>query len=143
MAEDYLMILSPITIGFVVGFICPTGRDRAKRVKARPDPWVFGVAWSILYLLIGYSWYLMKDDKYSKVIWPLLIFLLNLWVILEGCTRFRDTRLSLYTLALCFTVSLGAMVYTMNKEEIAAFCLLPLTGWLFFAFNLAFWDFNK
>jgi len=139
---DSWRLYIPLVTGFIFGAICDKNRDKARNVRARPPRWVFGVVWFMLYILIGFSWQLLEGHKYTDYFFLTLLVLLNLWIILESCIYRRNSRFPLYVLALSFTTSLGIVIYGMNIDEIAAIILLPLVGWLFYAFNLGFWDFN-
>ena len=44
-------------VGIITGAIAPVNRvNQYAILRIRPAPWVFGVAWLILYFLVGFAW---------------------------------------------------------------------------------------
>jgi tryptophan-rich sensory protein len=51
---SYILLTAPIILGLGSGYF--VSRKRIPKVKSylSPPPWLFGVVWPILYLLLGY-----------------------------------------------------------------------------------------
>lgn len=94
-------ILLPLILGGIVGFLTSGSMDYEDLVKPflAPPSILFPIAWSIIYLLMGISYFLIKD-KYKELniiyylqlgvnlLWPVIFFTLKLrllasfWIIL-------------------------------------------------------------
>lgn len=138
-----VLLLIPLGLGGVVGMILSlTGQfadyNELFRPPLSPPPWVFFVAWVILYLLMGISSYLVltadqpvgtRSDALwlyfvqlgVNLIWPILFFYFDmrlaafLWIIV------------LIALVIKMTVSF----WFISKP--AALLQIPYVLWLFFA----------
>ena len=69
-----IVIFLPLINGFVIGNkVCNVGESSGETVKFRPPASAFGIAWAILYLCIGLSWffaiYLPNDIKIGGNLW--------------------------------------------------------------------------
>jgi tryptophan-rich sensory protein len=130
-----LIILLPAVIGYLAGYICKVQETSGESVKFRPPPKVFGIAWAILYILIGLSWYYaIKSALNIDMLINIIIFyiLLNIalcsWIYLYSCKK--DKISAVYGLAISFTFAL--MCYTLGNITSKLY-IVPLIGWLFFA----------
>ena len=99
--KNIFYIFLPIVLGGIVGFITSGSMDYEDLVKPflSPPSVLFPIAWSIIYLLMGISYFLIKD-KYKELnivyysqlavnlLWPIIFFTLKLrllasfWIIL-------------------------------------------------------------
>ena len=90
-----ISIIIPNLGGFVIGLIVSKNipwYNNLKQPSFRPPNWLFGVAWTILYTLMGVSSYLIYEDGgFSQNAVPLGIYAGNvvlnwLWsIIFFGC----------------------------------------------------------
>lgn len=137
--QDYILLFTPLVSGFVASAICPMNRDTAgAHLKARPPPWVFGVVWPILYLLIGLAWVRMKKSRYGHQLFGLNVALLCLWLYVYNCDR--DKKGALYVIVSSLGVALATLVYSMTLDSTAGLILAPYVTWLIYATLLSFWD---
>ena len=62
---NLLIIILPLIIGFIVGQLSKPGPwyFKLNKPELTPPSYVFGIAWSILYILIGISYYLALKYK--------------------------------------------------------------------------------
>ena len=126
---EYLLLLTPILSGFIISAICPMGSDSGSDVKFRPPSWVFGVAWPILYLLLGLSWVLAQQkNKNYNYLYLLLNSLLCMWIIVFSC--YNSQKNSVFILL--GTIILAIMCFTSGVMY-SQLALSPLIGWLIFA----------
>lgn len=101
-----------------------------------PPPWVFSVVWTVLYLLMGFSFYLIyqssdKNKSLAYSFYTAQLFLNFLWTF----TFFTldNYSLSLFIIVLLL-VSIAGMIitfYPINKK--AAYLQLPYFIWVCFA----------
>ena len=60
---SYILLTAPIILGLGSGYF--VSRKKIPKVKSylSPPSWLFGVVWPILYLLLGYSSYLIWNSN--------------------------------------------------------------------------------
>jgi tryptophan-rich sensory protein len=126
-----LGVAAPITI---TSILFPAGKDTGSDVPQRPPGYVFGIVWPLLYILIAISWWTVKDWKMSYILYPLLIFMLCLWLVLYKKSKIYG----LWCLLATWTISLGMIISLSFRSETAAWTFLPLVGWLLTASLLNF-----
>lgn len=136
-------VLVPILLGGLVGFLISgsMGYEDMPKPFLAPPAMVFPIVWTILYILMGVSYGILKnkdllDTKtifvyYAQLIvnliWPVLFFVLDfkffsfLWIIL----------------LIILTISMIKNFYAKNK--VSGLIQIPYLIWLFFAayLNLA------
>lgn len=126
-----IAVAFPVTITSV---LFPAGKDTGSNVPQRPPAYVFGIVWPLLYLLISLSWWTVKDWRMSYALYPILIFMLCLWLVL-----YKKSKLyGLWCLLATWTFSMGMLVSLGIRSETAAWLFLPLVGWLLTASLLNF-----
>lgn len=142
--KKYIWIFSPIILGLGSSAIF-VSRSKIPRVRSKWNPpgWVFGIVWPILYLLLGYSSYLVWQDRekgqekkekgekniLQKYIIHLLLLLLW-WPYFVYFPNAIFATISLFLLAIS-AVYIGREFYVINKT--AGYCWIPYIVWLFFA----------
>lgn len=125
-------ILSSLLTGNAFG-----GDPNLIQAPLTPPPWVFGVVWTILYLLTGISLYLIRSGDntlgkqralrlfYSQLvlqfIWPILYFV---W----GVPCISATVIVLLLILVVLTV-----IAFWKENPIAGAILLPYLAWCIFA----------
>jgi tryptophan-rich sensory protein len=125
----------------ISGAIAPVNRvNQYAILRVRPEPWVFGVAWLILYFLVSFAWiyalssetrltdwYLGEDYEITiYVLYGLLVLSLFLWPFIYN----KSTRWSLYSIVISILLTIMSMVVSPTGSRLA---LTPLLVWLFFA----------
>lgn len=113
--------------GFLTGFLTGNQSETYQnlvRPPLSPPGWVFGVVWSVLYLLMGIALYLVRttqgDRKRAIGAFSIQLFLNFCWPIL-----FFGLRLY------CFSaIWLGILLVAVVITTILFFRVKPLAGWL-------------
>jgi len=122
---NWLYMFSPLVAVFSTQLFVNL-KSAGDIVKFRPPPWAFGIIWTILLLMFGYSWVLADGSKTSSWSYPLTTILLAMWVIVYGKSpKFASWLLILVTSSIlaCFT--------TGNQQSKVLLC--PLLSWCIFA----------
>ena len=130
-----IFILVPLLLGALVGiFTVPNAN-----IDSIIPSWIFPVVWTILYILMGVSSYLIYEDtnEIPKIyIYQLIVNLL--W-------SFIFFKFKLFTLAFIWILLLILLVIIMireflSKNKIAGYLQIPYLIWLFIAaiLNLTF-----
>ena len=135
-------LLLPAVVGGVGAIIINMGMpafELLEKPPLVPPPWVFGVVWTILYLMMGYAAYLVKSSGCSikpdaLQIYHIQLALNFLWVVVFF-------RLGQYWIAALVLAALIAAIFiTMRRfaecSTTAARLLLPYLIWCCFALYL-------
>lgn len=133
-----ICVFGPLIIGTIIGLI--SGSETYKTMNKpllSPPGIVFPIAWSILYLLMGISFYMVSKEKFHKktniwfisqlivnYIWPFLFFKLNLYVFS-----------SLWIVLMIYLV-INMLINFYNYKKIAGYLQIPYFIWLLFALYL-------
>jgi tryptophan-rich sensory protein len=137
---NLLIIILPLIVGFVIGQLSRPGEWYLKlnKPKLTPPSYVFGIAWSILYLLIGISYYLaLKNRSIDYWIIPLLHLVLN---YIYTPLIFMYNRLlesAILTALILITAIIVMILFYSYGNKISAYLLIPYILWLSFANYLA------
>lgn len=130
-------ILIPIVAGGIIGFAISGFIDynTLNKPPLSPPGFIFGIIWSILYILMGISYGILDtrnlaDEKVNtayylqlivNIIWPVLFFVLkarllsSIWIVL-------------------LLVLIIYMIVTFNKKnKLAAYLQIPYLMWTAFA----------
>ena len=73
-----LKLILPFTLGTVSANLFPI-KKAGENIPFRPEPYVFRIVWPILYILIGYSWFL-NDNNNIDILFLILNISLNSWL---------------------------------------------------------------
>jgi len=137
----------PLLVGIVSGFLTKDANAEftatAVQPSFTPPGWVFPVAWTILYILMGISTYLVETTPYNtgKKNKALITYYLSLFFNFFWSFIFFSFRL--YFFAFIWLVILLALVviYTFKYfkiNNIAGYLNIPYIIWLIFAGVLNF-----
>lgn len=123
-----IFILVPLSLGAIVGILTTPNSN----IDSILPPWIFPVVWTILYILMGISSYLVYRDtnEIPKIYIIQLIFNL-LW-------SFVFFKFKLLTLAFIWILFLILLVIIMirdflSKNKLAGYLQIPYLIWLFIA----------
>ena len=130
--KDYkkliLYIAIPLLLGGIVGFI--TSKE-STNYNGIVDGWVFPIVWSILYILMGISSYIVRNNKELMSIYKVNLVINLLWPIIFFTLNFKVFG---FFWILLLILVVGYMIYKFyNKNKISAYLLIPYLLWLIFA----------
>lgn len=137
LSQKLIYILTPLIGGSIVGLIINKSIDYNYLVNPplSPSSYLFPIVWSILYLLIGISYYIYRKNNNDD---PLTIKLYYIQLILNYLWSIIFFTLKLRTLAVIWIIVLAiTIIYLMirfYKEERTSFYLfIPYILWVLFA----------
>lgn len=132
-------ILVPLIVGFI-GYLLggkPEIYTSIAKPSFAPPSFLFPIAWSIIYILLGIGAYLVSQDKSSKkaltiyyiglginALWSLIFFRLHLFLL-------SSIWIILLLIVVCYMFTLFLRI---NKT--AGYLQVPYILWLIFAFIL-------
>jgi len=145
-------LLIPLAVGALAGWITAGAMDRfalLQKPPLSPPAWLFPVVWTVLYLLMGFSLYLVLQMALSRMartaalriwgvqlaanfLWPILFFSLGIY------------GFAFFWLILLWLLVLRMIVLFRRLRPIAGTLQLPYLLWLTFAayLNLGIWILN-
>ena len=146
--SDFIFLSYPSLIGLGLPYLVNLIRDKkyvpcGNKPSIQPPGWVFGVAWTILYVLLGIASYLLwigskRNIGSSSVIsLILLIAALNLWWIVFS--NICNPKLAFASIVSILLQSIVTMqILFTNKQNVPGWLTLPLVLWLTFASSLSY-----
>lgn len=136
--KNLFYIFFPLIVGGMVGFLTKDYIDYSSLDKPplSPPKIIFPVMWSIIYLLMGISYYLYKRDynvnnKVVRNSYYSQLFVNLLWTIIFFVLKLRFIAIIWILLLLIFVVNLFSVFKKFNK--ISAYLNIPYILWVIFA----------
>ena len=134
--KNIFYIFFPLLVGTVVGFSISGSIDYNTLTKPplSPPSILFPIVWSILYLLMGISYYLFKrnnNDNTISFIYYLQLFVNAMWSIIFFLWELRFLAI-IWILLLDVLVILLIYLF-FQKSKISSYLNIPYLIWLLFA----------
>lgn len=130
----FIDILIPVAIGGIVGFIINPYIDYNSLVQPplSPPSIVFPIVWTILYVLMGISYYLLKNpSKKEKIFYFVQLGVNVLWSVFFFIGKF-------YLFSFIWIILLDVLVIFMigifyQNSKISGYLQIPYLIWILFA----------
>ena len=131
-------IFFPLIMGTIIGLVTSNSIEYNNLIKPplSPPSILFPIIWSILYLLIGISYFIYKKNsdnngKLIPIIYYLQLFINLLWSIIFFVFELKF-------LAIIWIILLDLLVIFMihlfsNENKISAYLNIPYLVWILFA----------
>lgn len=136
--KNLFYIFFPIIIGSIVGFIIKDYIDYSKLNKPplSPPKILFPIMWSIIYLLMGVSYYLFKKNynfssKGISKLYYIQLFVNALWSIIFFVFKLRFLSIIWILLLLILIITLYKSI--IDKVKVSAYLLILYILWTMFA----------
>lgn len=142
-------ILFPLIIGGIVGVLTSNSGEYDVLIKPvfSPPGILFPIVWTILYILMGVSYGILKDksltDSEIDTIYYLQLFFNFTWSFIFFTF---NLRLLAYIWIIILAVLITIMIYRFyNKNKIAGLLQIPYLIWVIFAsvLNLSIYLLNR
>lgn len=130
----FIAILIPVAIGGIVGFIINPYIDYNSLVQPplSPPSIVFPIVWTILYVLMGISYYLLKNpSKKEKIIYFVQLGVNALWSLFFFIGKFYLFSFIWIILLDVLVIFMIGIFYQNNKAS--AYLQIPYLIWILFA----------
>lgn len=142
-------ILIPVIAGTIIGFITSSFIDYNSLIQPpfAPPSILFPIVWSILYVLMGISYGILKSnsltDSNINFIYYLQLFVNALWSIFFFVLKWRFFAFLWILLLLVLVIIMIVKFYRKNK--ISALLQIPYLLWILFAtyLNLSIYLLNR
>jgi len=138
MYNKFFLLFAPLILGIGSGYF--VARKQIPKVKSKfnPPDWLFAAVWPILYLLLGYSSYLVskstKNNFYLILYGIQVLLTIVWWPFFVYYPNKLISTISIILLAI-FALIVAVLFFKINK--VAGYCLIPYVIWLSFASFLA------
>lgn len=108
----------------------------------QPPGYVFGIAWTVIYVTYAYVWYKFVDSKYKHILFTINMLLNFLWVwLFFGQSTYTQSSLDWSKLVIIGLLGLTlyqAYLMWQTKKLVAVIPLLLYSLWLVLASKLNF-----
>lgn len=135
--KNIFYIFLPVVLGGIIGFIISDYIDYNTLIKPplAPPKILFPIAWSIIYLLMGISYYIFKkneeDTKKEDFIYYLQLIVNLLWSIIFFILK---TRLLASIWIIILDILVIYIIYLfLKKVKVSAYLNIPYLLWILFA----------
>jgi translocator protein len=149
MKKTYKLIISlllPFTVGLVGGLLTSSSVSTWYLTLAKPSfnppNWLFGPVWTILYILMGVSLYLVWSKKYDLtafIAFFVQLFLNLLWSILFF--GLKNPLFAFIEIIILWIAIIANIILFYNINKRASYLLIPYLLWVSFAAILNFFIF--
>lgn len=146
-----VLLAVPLLVGGLAAFLTRGQMEEFQMMnqpKLSPPSWLFGVVWTILYVLMGISSYrvFVSKSNYKSIalalylgslafnfVWPIVFF------------NFQSFLVAFFVIVIMIVLVGLTIVFYLKCDKIAARLQIPYFLWLFFAgyLNLAVYILNR
>ena len=138
-----ICILIPLAVGGISAFITKNGMkgfEKLDKFPLSPPSWLFPVAWSILFILMGIASYLVATSKKPNgraiIFYGIQLFFNFMWSII-----FFNSKAYLFAFIWIIALFVLIIITTLLFKKIskpAAYLMIPYILWVAFAAYLNF-----
>ena len=134
--KSLFYLFLPIIGGSLIGFITSKSIDYSNLIKPplAPSKILFPIAWSIIYLLLGISYYLYKkenSDKTIDIVYYIGLIVNYLWTFIFFVFKLRLLAIFWIILLDILVILLAILYYKYEKKS--TLLLIPYILWIIFA----------
>ena len=136
LSKKLFYLFLPVILGSLVGFIISGSIDYNELIQPplAPPSWLFPVMWTIIYLLMGLSYYLFKKDNDNDCISKLYYIQLGVNLLWSIIFFLFKLRLLACVWIILLDVLVGLMIYWFyNIKRVSGYLNLLYMGWILFA----------
>lgn len=135
--KNIFYLTFPLILGIISGLITSSNIDYSNLNKPplSPPSIAFPIVWTLLYILIGLSYYLYKKNTKTNIVeevtYYLQLFLNFTWTIIFFTLKLRFTAI-IWIVALCISIYTLITLF-LQKYKPSAYLLIPYLIWCLFA----------
>jgi len=135
--KNIFYLTLPLVLGTFIGILTSNNIDYEilKKPPLSPPPILFPIIWTIIYILMGISYYLFKKNSYNNKLESLIYYIqlfINLtWSIIFFTLKLRFISIIWILILIIFIYLLITLFY--QKYKPSAYLLIPYLIWCIFA----------
>ena len=128
-----LQLFTPLILGGLIGLIINSSMDYTSlnQPPLSPPSIIFPIVWSILYLLMGISYFLYRKEYKKNYLYYLQLGVNLIWPILFFTLKLRFFSI-IWILILAYLIY-RLIIEWKDKKRISAYLLIPYLIWTIFA----------
>jgi len=149
-----IAILVPLAVGGISGFFTASGVDgwyaAVQKPTFNPPNWLFGPVWTLLYILMGISLYLIWKQPETTPYRNTAITIFVIQMVLNFCWSFiffklQEPGYAFAEIVLMWLSILLMIIYFIKVNPVAGYLQIPYLCWVSFAsvLNYSIWQLNK
>lgn len=130
----HLLVIIPLALSSLTQLLFPSDFQQNKKVFFQPPGYVFGVVWTILYLMLGVYLYRMRNQPSLFIV---LLFFTNLLLNLAWTpvvNIWRRYVIGVYMIASLLLTTF--LMIVLEQDRMNKALLVPYATWLLFAMLL-------
>lgn len=129
----YFYILLPIILGSIVGLVVNdySYYSSINKPILAPPKILFPIMWSIIYLLMGISYYIYRKDNDCSYIYYIQLFVNIVWTFIFF--KFKLLLLSLLWIILLDILIITLLIKFYKRNKICCYLNIPYLIWNLFA----------
>ena len=134
---EYILVILPLVLGIIVSaFVDFNIYGSLNKPDLAPPAVIFPIAWTILYVLMGVSLYMNRNNKKNMVTFFIQLMLNYLWVfVFFG----MQSWLGGFIVIILLDVMILYTILEFYKEnKLSAYMMIPYLLWCIFASYLNF-----
>lgn len=136
LSRKLFYLFLPVVLGSLVGFIISGSINYNELVKPplAPPSWLFPIMWTIIYLLMGISYYLLKQDNDNEVLSRIYYVQLGVNLLWSIIFFVFEARLLACIWIVLLDILVGLMIYWFyNTKKISGYLNILYMLWILFA----------
>lgn len=136
LSRKLFYLFLPVVLGSLVGFIISGSINYNELVKPplAPPSWLFPIMWTIIYLLMGISYYLLKQDNDNEVLSKIYYVQLGVNLLWSIIFFVFEARLLACIWIVLLDILVGLMIYWFyNTKKISGYLNILYMLWILFA----------
>ena len=136
LSRKLFYLFLPVVLGSLVGFIISGSINYNELVKPplAPPSWLFPIMWTIIYLLMGISYYLLKQDNDNEVLSRIYYVQLGVNLLWSIIFFVFEARLLACIWIVLLDILVGLMIYWFyNTKKISGYLNILYLVWILFA----------
>ena len=137
MMFGYGIIVLPTLISMIIQFFFVKKDTYPKNTFLQPPSYVFGIVWSLIYLLFGVYIYLVSKNEEPFVYWIYVLAMINFIANLSWTPIVFNKKqyvIGVYIICVMISTLIGLIVAT--SDVLSKTLLIPYLSWLILAFIL-------
>ena len=136
LSRKLFYLFLPVVLGSLVGFIISGSINYNELVKPplAPPSWLFPIMWTIIYLLMGISYYLLKQDNDNVGLSRIYYVQLGVNLLWSIIFFVFEARLLACIWIVLLDILVGLMIYWFyNTKKISGYLNILYMLWILFA----------
>lgn len=136
LSRKLFYLFLPVVLGSLVGFIISGSINYNELIKPplAPPSWLFPIMWTIIYLLMGISYYLLKQDNDNDILSKIYYVQLGVNLLWSIIFFVFEARLLACIWIVLLDILVGLMIYWFyNTKKISGYLNILYMLWILFA----------